>query len=98
MTGPDDPDWSQTEPGFARWRAAMDPIEPIHYVGNAAPAKLYFQSARQDELVPPADAVRLHDAASEPKQIQWYDTGHNLGAVARQDRHNWFVQHLGIKP
>jgi dienelactone hydrolase len=95
-TGPDDTFANQA--GFDRWLAAMNPIEPIRFVGNAAPATLYLQSGRFDELVPPADAVRLHEAASEPKTIQWYDAGHGLTAAARADRHNWFVQHLGIKP
>ena len=36
----------------------MWPIEPVHYVGCAAPAAILFQNGTQDGLVSPADALR----------------------------------------
>lgn len=34
-----------------RWLDAMEPIEPIHYVGHASPSALFFQNARYDNLL-----------------------------------------------
>ena len=78
------------------WWDAMWPIEPIHFVGHAAPAALLFQSGRQDRLVPLPDAVRYQLAANEPKDIMWYDAGHSLGNEAWRDQAYWLEQHIGI--
>ena len=78
-----------------RWLAAMNPIEGIRFVGGAAPAALLLQSGRQDRLVPPADAERLHQAASEPKTVLWYDAGHGLNAAAERDRLAWLHTMIG---
>jgi dienelactone hydrolase len=78
------------------WWDAMWPIEPIHFVGHAAPAALLFQSGRQDRAVPLPDAVRYHLAGSEPKDIIWYDTGHNLGVLSLRDQGLWLQQRIGI--
>lgn len=38
-------------------------------------------------------------AASEPKLVLWYDTGHGLNEVrALMDRANWLRRYLGMKP
>ena len=60
-----------------RWIAAMEPIEPLAYIRRAT-APLLFQSGRQDDVVPPADARRYQAAAPEPKEVEWYDSGHFL--------------------
>jgi poly(3-hydroxybutyrate) depolymerase len=68
------------------WLAAMWPIEPIRYVGCAAPAALLFQNGTLDTQDPPADALRYQRAGSEPKTILWYEAGHGLGTDAYQDQ------------
>lgn len=78
------------------WLAAMEPIEPIYLVRHAQASALLFQSGRFDELVPPADAERLHAAASEPKEVIWYETGHELSAQAWCDGADWLRGHLGF--
>ena len=38
-------------------------------------------------------------AASEPKLVLWYDTGHALNDVRPLiDRANWLQKHIGMKP
>lgn len=81
-----------------RWRAAMEPIEPIRFVGRAAPTRLLFQNGRRDELVPPAHARAYQEAGSEPKTIRWYDAGHSLGPQAARDRRDWLAAQLGLGP
>ena len=95
---------SPTNQGFATrpcatriaWLEAMVPIEPIRYIGNAAPTALLFQIGQFDTAVLPADAKALADAASNPKEVRYYDTGHSLNQQAFWDRHDWWSAQLGI--
>jgi dienelactone hydrolase len=80
-----------------RWLESMIPIEPIRYVGFASPTPLLLQSGRQDVLVPPPDAERLHAAVRDPKTILWYDAGHALTTEASRDRLSWLQQQLGMR-
>lgn len=79
------------------WREVMDPVEPIRWVGRAAPAHLLFQNGRRDELVPEADGRAYQEAGSEPKTILWYDEGHKLGDKAAHDRYTWLAEQIGIR-
>jgi dienelactone hydrolase len=79
------------------WIRAMTPIEPVRFVGHAT-VPLLLQNGMLDHLVPPADAAELHAAASQPKEVRWYDAGHNLNQQARIDRHVWLVEKIGIDP
>jgi dienelactone hydrolase len=100
FTGADDPPdgpLGVSRERWQRWLAAMQPIEPLRFVGHAAPASIFFQSGRQDRLVPPVDAVWLHRAASEPKTVKWYDTGHGLGPQARVDQLEWLHRTVGMR-
>ncbi len=83
-------------PGAARerWVAALRPIEPIRFVGRAAPAALLIQSGLRDRQVPPRDARELQDAASEPKTIRWYDGGHGLTPRAEREMFAWVERAL----
>ena len=101
FTGADDPPdgpFGVSRERWQRWLAAMRPIEPLRFVGRAGPASIFFQSGRQDRLVPPADAVWLHRAASEPKTVRWYETGHGLGPQARIDQLEWLHRTVGTVP
>jgi len=100
FTGADDPPDGPvgvSRQRWQRWLAAMRPIEPLRFVRRAAPASMLFQSGRYDRLVPPADAVWLHLAASEPKTVKWYDAGHGLGPEAWEDQLEWLSRTVGMK-
>jgi uncharacterized protein len=75
----------------------MEPIEPIYFIGPAAPAHILFQSARNDEAVSESDAIRYQEMASEPKEIRWYESGHFLPDAARCDSARWLADRLGTK-
>jgi uncharacterized protein len=81
-----------------RWLAAMRPIEPINFVGQAAPAALLFLAGTKDESIPQQDARRYHQAASQPKQVRWYEAGHFLNCTARADMMAWLARHIRIDP
>jgi dienelactone hydrolase len=98
FTGADDPPdgpFGVSRERWQRWLAAMRPIEPLRFVGRAAPASIFFQSGRQDRLVPPPDALWLQRAGSEPKTVKWYDAGHGLGPQARIDQLEWLHRAVG---
>lgn len=57
------------------WLAAMEPIEPIYYVGSAA-APVLFQSGERDDVVPPIDGARYHAAGNDLSEVSWYNAGH----------------------
>jgi poly(3-hydroxybutyrate) depolymerase len=78
------------------WLQAMEPIDSIHYVGHASPSALFFQNARYDSLVTEADALAYQASGSEPKRIEWYDSGHGLPAEAYIDTVNWLAEQIGI--
>ena len=84
---------------FQAYLTAMAPLDACHYIGNAAPAHLFFQFARHDDFVSLKDAERYFELASEPKQIAWYDDcGHELSAQARLDRAIFLCEQLGLAP
>jgi pimeloyl-ACP methyl ester carboxylesterase len=68
---------------------ALAPLDAIHYIGHAAPAKLLFQFARRDDFISPLDAEIYVEAASAPKEVKWYDTDHDFNEDARRERDEW---------
>lgn len=79
------------------WVSVMAPLDAILYVGHAAPTSLLFQSARFDEGMSQSDAQAFYDAASEPKQLRWYDSGHKMELPAvTKDRTAFLKKELGM--
>jgi cephalosporin-C deacetylase-like acetyl esterase len=72
----------------------LDSINPGLYVGHAAPSRLFFQDGLHDEVAPRGSLVALYQAASQPKQIRWYDAGHTLNAKAVDDQLAWLQKEL----
>ncbi|MEO6194000.1 MAG: hypothetical protein ABIS20_13400 [Thermoanaerobaculia bacterium] len=75
-----------SDPGAIAFQA---PLDALHYVGRATPAKLLFQFAKRDEFITPWDAAAYLQTASGPKELKWYDTDHSLNEEARRDRVEW---------
>ena len=80
-----------------RWLAAMRPIEPIRFVGRAAPARLLFQNGLRDKKVSPENARAFQKAGSEPKTLFWYDSGHQLPIEGVCDLYGWIAEQLGLR-
>ena len=51
--------------------------DPARFVGRIAPRPLHFVQADRDEVIPRAAALALHEAASEPKTVEWFDSTHS---------------------
>jgi hypothetical protein len=76
----------------------LAPLDAILYVGHEAPTTLLFQSAARDQGVARADAQAFYDAASKPKRLVWYDTGHEMKtADVDRDRTQFLKQQLEMK-
>jgi dienelactone hydrolase len=90
--------WS-TLKGSAReqYVQEMQSVDPVSYVGYAAPASLFFQYGRSDNWVSEKDAQAYYAVASEPKRIEWYEAGHSLMIdKASADRLEWLRTELGL--
>lgn len=97
-------DWSlkywpatATAKGEEAYRRGMDAVDPVRYVSRAAPAALFFQFANSDKYIPKATATAFSDAASQPKQVAWYEAQHDLNVeAARKDRRVWLTRQLRL--
>jgi dienelactone hydrolase len=74
-------------------------LDGIHYVPRAAPTPLLFQFARHERYFNEASMLKYAEAASEPKLVKWYETGHELNDFqALLDRAEWLQKQIGMKP
>jgi dienelactone hydrolase len=81
------------------YQAVIALIDPEHFVGHSAPTRLLFQFARHDRFISAAAAKAYGAAASAPKEVRWYFTGHefnDLGSL--RDRAEWLTTQLDLKP
>lgn len=74
----------------------MAPIDPARFVARKHASRLLFQFGERDEIFGREIAMRLADAASEPKEIRWYDADHLFRSEeAKRDRVEWLHARLG---
>lgn len=72
-------------------------IDPLHYIGHAAPSALFFQFGRQDDFFGREKFLAYAEAGSEPKQVKWYDADHySLNEAGREDRMEWLRTELDL--
>ena len=77
----------------------VGPLDAIRYVPHAAPTPLLFQFARFEQYFNEAAMQRYAQAASVPKLVLWYDTGHALNDIrALVDRADWLRRHIKMRP
>ena len=100
----DDPDFVSFRQSTPReqldnYFKTVNALDAINYVPHAAPTPLLFQFARFEQYFNEAAMRRYAQAASEPKLVLWYDTGHGLNDIQPLiDRANWLRKHIGIGP
>ena len=66
--------------------------DPVRSVKSLSGRPLLMLHGRSDRTVRPDQAQRLYDAASEPKELRWYESGHVLPATAAEDAAGWLVK------
>ena len=73
-------------------------VDAKNYIGYAPAIPKLFQSAWYDPGVPRKDAEDFFRAATPPKELKWYDSGHDIDDIdALADRARFLAQtlHLG---
>ncbi len=73
---------------------AYSVIDPVHYVGRAAPVSLFFQNGTRDPVSPKKDVDAYVRAASQPKEARTYDAEHELNGSATADLDAWLMELL----
>lgn len=56
----------------------LNPVDPLNFIGKFAPKPVVFHLGKYDRIVPAEAGEQLYRAAGEPKQVYWYDSGHDL--------------------
>jgi uncharacterized protein len=69
-------------------------VDPLRAVRKLKGRPLLVVHGRRDRTVLPEQAQRLFDAAHEPKEIRWWDSGHYLPAAAIDDTTEWLAERL----
>ncbi len=87
---------SLTKPQQENYFTTLATVDPINYVPYVAPSALFFQFGKRDTNPTEQSAARYFQAASNPKSVKWYDTGHALNDEARHDRALWLQEQLGL--
>jgi dienelactone hydrolase len=67
--------WIENGRTFADLKALTDPFDPLGYASRLKGKRVFMMAGRVDEVIPPASALALWEAAGRPP-IQWYDCGH----------------------
>ncbi|MCM3870829.1 MAG: acetylxylan esterase [Pyrinomonadaceae bacterium] len=100
----DDPDYvnarqSARKEELDNYFKTVSSLDAINYVPHATPTPLLFQFARFEQYFNESVMRRYAQAASEPKLVLWYDTGHALNDVRPLlDRADWLQKHIGMRP
>ena len=77
------------EPARTEFIQSLKVIDPVTYIGRAAPAPVFLQFATRDFFVPHPQAEEFWQAARQPKEIAFYDAVHAMNDQARLDRIAW---------
>jgi len=83
--------------GLEDFLKTIAPVDAVHYIGHAAPTALLFQSARFDPGVSEQESLDFFNAGSEPKQLRWYDTAHDVTDIAAiSDRARFLAEEMKL--
>jgi len=74
-------------------------LDPINFVPNAAPANIFFQFGEQDGIISHDLGTSFFEAASDPKQVAWYDDVHGMtNPAVSQGRVDWLIEKMQLNP
>ena len=80
-----------------RYLQVNEPLDAITWIGKVSPTPLLMQFAELERAFDVRAMRRYVAAASEPKTVLWYPTGHELNDVtALRDRAVWVAERLGL--
>jgi dienelactone hydrolase len=79
---------------FAAYLAKMGVVDPVRWLPWAGNSPILVQNGTRDDLTPRADVLALYAAAKGPKELRWYNAGHDLNAEATAYRQQWLLRQL----
>ena len=83
--------------GLAHFLEVISVVDDKNYIGHAPAIPKLFQSAWYDPGVPPKDAEDFFQAATGPKELKWYDSGHDIDDIsASVDRARFLARTLRL--
>ena len=74
----------------------FSPHDPITHISKLFPSPVFFQFGLDDPHVPKDRAQEFFEAAKQPKEISWYESGHGLNTQATSDRKRWLKERLAL--
>jgi len=81
-----------------RYVQVIGDIDAIHFVGHSAPIPLLLQFANFEQYFDKVSMEHYAAAASGPKKVLYYDTGHDLNdPQALKDRYDWLSEHMELR-
>ena len=78
------------------YKASMAPLDPTNYAAQENSLPVLFQFSKHDRFVPEERAQLFFQSASTPKQVLWYEAGHELDDQAAADRVKWLKDKLKL--
>lgn len=93
-------DFRKTQPAgqLEKYCQVTGDIDAIHFVGYAAPVPLLLQFADFEQYFDKTSMDHDAAAASDPKKVLYYDTGHDLNdPKALEDRYDWLVTYIDLR-
>lgn len=63
---------------YEELQKALNPVEPLNFIRRFSPRPVVFHLGKHDQIVPAEAGEQLYEASGEPKQVYWYDSGHDL--------------------
>ncbi len=87
----------QLGPALPHFLEVISVVDAKNYIGHAPGIPKLFQSAWYDPGVPRKDAEDFFQAATGPKELKWYDSGHDIDHVsAFTDRARFLAKTLRL--
>ena len=75
----------------------MAALDAVDYLPHAAPNALLLQFGNEEKEPSPAEQKELAASASDPKDVRYYDAGHDLTPEARVEREDWLAERFGLE-
>jgi fermentation-respiration switch protein FrsA (DUF1100 family) len=73
----------------ARLLPQLASADPVLAIANFIGRPLLMLNGKRDSTISPPMGQRLFNAAAEPKELRWYDSGHRLPDKAYEDAAEW---------
>jgi|GEM_PF-1319729 len=75
-------------------RESVFTVCPSLFVSHLAGRPILFQNGKKDVVIVQPAAMLLHNSAQDPKEVAWYNGGHDLPEAIQARAVNWITKKL----